>query len=73
MHGRRFRLRIREDGAQRVESFDSEQEAATRRERLRLEARSNATVKVAEALETYAVHLGDRGTVPDRSSARFNV
>jgi hypothetical protein len=47
-----------------VESFDSEEEAAGRRERLELEARSNATVKVAEALQTYAVHLDDKGNRP---------
>jgi hypothetical protein len=37
-----------------VESFDSEEEAAARRERLLQEAQSSATVTVTEALDSYA-------------------
>jgi integrase len=55
-HGRRFRLRIREAGIQRYESFETEAEAMARKRRLDKQAAVVNGVTVEEALEEYARH-----------------
>jgi len=63
-HGRRYRLRVRENGVQRVESFITETEAIARRRQLRRESAARGTATVAEALEAYRDHMKQKGNRP---------
>ena len=60
-HGRRFRIRIRENGVQQMESFDTEAAAVARQRKLQRTASASATVTVAEALDAYKQHLEAKG------------
>jgi len=75
-HGRRYRLRIRENGVQRMESFDSEAEAIARQKKLRRAASASAAVRVSEALDAYKDYLlakGNKGRSIEVTVQRLNV
>jgi integrase len=63
-HGRRYRLRIRENGVQRMESFEKEVEAVARMKKLQRAAMAPLAVTVAEALEAYEEYLKAKGNKP---------
>jgi len=75
-HGRRYRLRIREDGVQRMESFDNEASAIARQKKLQRAASASAAVRVTEALDAYKAYLvakGNKARSNEVTLQRLNV